>query len=193
MGSSIIKQAFTYARQSTDLSIGLDLISYGASVWWQGHNGMRCHHILKKLQLLLSPEDPPHILVLHVGGNDIGRISSVEFRHIILRLLLAVRTLIPQVMIVWSQILPRMAWRGEVCHKAVNKIRVRINSKVAAEVLKINGAYLRYPEFVKSNSSLFSADGVHLSDEGNNLFLDSLTRGLQYFLSSKERIFLLPN
>ena len=193
VGSSIIKQAFTYARQSTEVGISLGLGPYGASVWWQGQSGMRCHHLLQKLQLLLSIEDPPQILILHVGGNDINQVPSVVLRHRIVKLMHDIRKLIPQVMIVWSQILPRLAWRGEVTHKAVNKIRVRINSKVATEVLKINGAYLRYPELVETKAGLFCCDGTHLSDKGNQLFLDTMTKGLQLFLTSNERIFPLPN
>lgn len=187
MGSSIIKRAFTHARQATREGIHLDLARYGVNIWWQGKCGMKWHQVLPTIKFLLTIEEPPHILVIHCGGNDIG--ANPRLRADIKQVLGKIRSLLPETMIVWSQILPRLHWRGEISHKAVDNIRKRVNSSVATYLLQAGwGAYIKYPEIAESNPDLF-VDGVHLSDWGNTFFLHSLQQGLQCFLSSDIRVY----
>ncbi len=179
----MIKRAFTYARQSTYDGPQLDLKRYGASVWWQGKGGLGIRQLVGFIKLLLSVEESPDIIVVHCGGNDIGSIPALQLRILIIDTLDLIKQLIPGVLLVWSQILPRLEWRGEVCHKALNKVRERVNNKVATDVIAKGGRYIRYPE-LDQNISLF-VDKVHLSDMGNNFFLHSLQAGLQQFLSTE--------
>jgi len=182
VGSSIIKRAFTYARQSTYDGPKLDMQRQGAEIRWQGKGGLRTKQLSSFVHLLLSVEDPPDIMVIHCGGNDIGSTPALKLRADILRELDEVRSLVPGVLIVWSQILPRFEWRGEKSHSALNNVRERVNNKVATEVINNGGRYIKYPEIREEDH--FFVDKVHLSDMGNNLFLHRIQEALQCFLTS---------
>ncbi|KAJ8317540.1 hypothetical protein KUTeg_005444 [Tegillarca granosa] len=164
VGSSIISHAMTRAIKST-FKKNLQLETNNLSVLWQGKPGMRWEQVFNKIKHLITFIDPPEFLLLHCGGNDIG--SSLKSTRLI-----------------WSQILPRLEWRNEVNHRALNKVRVRVNRKIANFVLKNNGFYIKYPELIESNTGCFSKDNVHLSDLGNDLFLFRIQQALQTFLTT---------
>lgn len=147
--------------------------------------GMRSHQLIRKVRTLLKYEEAPYMLVIHCGGNDIGQIlKSVELRATIKRILDKLVVLLPNTILVWSQILPRLHWRGEIDHQALEKVRVRINSHIATYLTKIGGKYIRYPELDIEDPTLYK-DAVHLNHLGKDLFINRLQQGLQSFLEDK--------
>lgn len=105
---------------------------------------MRSHQLIRKVRTLFKYEEAPYMLVIHYGGNDIGKIlKSVELRATIKRILDKLVVLLPNTILVWSQILPRLHWRGEINHQALEKVRVRIKSHIATYLTKIGGKYIR--------------------------------------------------
>ncbi|KAJ8304808.1 hypothetical protein KUTeg_018391 [Tegillarca granosa] len=96
--------------------------------------------------------------------------------------------MLPNTKLIWSQILPRLKWRNERNHKAVNKSRVRINSYIAKFMISNGGLYIRYPEIVQSNVGMFYNDKVHLSQLGNDIFLYRLQQALQVFITSDSKV-----
>ncbi|XP_065944776.1 uncharacterized protein [Magallana gigas] len=182
VGSSIIWQAFSHARLNGGSN--LDFSPMEANIWWQGKGGMRWRHLLPKIRQMLRYEDPPHFLVLHCGGNDIGQIKSSELREKMEQSLDALSPLLPRTKIIWSQILPRLKWRNARDNNALNKTRVRVNSFVATKLLAHQGGYIRYQKITPSDKSLFKGDGVHLPEKGNEIFLKTLTKAFKRFISS---------
>lgn len=71
-GSSIVKHAFTEARQKTG-GINLGLERLRAHIWWQEKGEMLASQLPRQIRIMLQFEDPPSYLVVHVGGNDIGK------------------------------------------------------------------------------------------------------------------------
>lgn len=182
VGSSIVKHAFARARKSFEGS-QLDVQRFGASLWWQGKSSLRWCLVCGYVRMLLQFEDPPDLLVLHVGGNDLGQVPLGDLRFNILLFLEDLRSLLPHTKFVYSQILPRLHWRYEYNHSAMEKARRRLNSFVASNIIRNNGCYIKYPE-ITENVGLFHSDGTHLSDFGNDMFNFRLQQGLQTFLSS---------
>ncbi|XP_052674467.1 uncharacterized protein LOC128156393 isoform X2 [Crassostrea angulata] len=182
VGSSIIWQAFSHARLNGGSN--LDFSPMEANIWWQGKGGMRWRHLLPKIRQMLRYEDPPHFLVLHCGGNDIGQIKSSELREKMEQSLDALSPLLPRTKIIWSQILPRLKWRNARDNNALNKTRVRVNSFVATKLLAHQGGYIRYQKITPSDKSLFKGDGVHLTEKGNEIFLKTLKKAFKRFISS---------
>lgn len=116
---------------------------HNASVLWQGMGGMRSHQLIRKVRTLLKYEEAPYMLVIHCGGNDIDQIlKSVELRATIKKILDKLVVLLPKAILAWSQILPRLHWRGEIDHQALEKVRVRtcINSHITTYLAKIGGS-----------------------------------------------------
>lgn len=139
------------------------------------------------LKLLLPIVEPPALLVIHCGGNDVAQVNSCELRHRMIKAIDEIQDMFPNTRLVWSAILPRVNWRGEQSHSTVKQIPVRINSQIGSYIVRRGGCYIRYPEITDKNQAMFS-DGVHLSQLGSNLFLYRLQQALQAFLTSAERV-----
>jgi hypothetical protein len=74
--------------------------------------------------------------------------------------------------IVWSQILPRLFYRGKRSHFKLNKERRRFNTTLQSFCKTIDGAYIRHQDIVETQP-LFR-DMVHLSEFGNEIFTNDL-------------------
>lgn len=78
---------------------------------------MRWKQVCPKVRSLLKVEDPPHYLLVHYGGNDVGQEDKcVVLRKNIKKGLDKLQNLLPNTTLIWSQVLPRLQWRGEVDH-----------------------------------------------------------------------------
>ena len=61
--------------------------------------------------------------------------------------------------------------------------RIRINSAIASFVLENGGHYIKYPDILH-NSTFLKEDDVHLTDLGNDIFLNNLQGALEMFICS---------
>lgn len=96
---------------------------------------------------LLKYEEVPYMSVIYSGGNDIGQIlESVTLRVTIKSILDKLDVLLPNTILVWSQFLPRLCWRGEIDHHTLEKVRVCINSHIPTYLTNMGRKYIRYPE-----------------------------------------------
>lgn len=181
VGSSIIKNAFLEARQSPG-GVNLGLERLGVSIWWQGRGGLVLNRVRSHIRTMLNLEDLPHIIIVHVGGNDIGQTQVGILRNQLKNLFSWLADLIPGALLVWSQILPRRTWRYSDNNDALDKARCRINSSVGSFVTKSGGGYIRYPD-IKANNRFLKVDGVHLTPLGNNILLNTIQGALEVFLS----------
>ncbi len=150
---------------------------------------MRWAQMIDKLKLLLEVVDPPTILILHCGGNDIMYKSPRAFREKIVNDIAVIVNLLPTTTIVWSQILPRYEWKLNK-RLDVEKNRKRLNSYVAKQVLDVfHGAYFKYPEIVINQKKMFLDDNVHLSPLGTDIFLNVLSGGIEFLLHGAGSVF----
>lgn len=170
VGSSIIKQAFTVARRSYD-GANLGLKRHNYRVWWQGKGGMVLEELLPRMSFLLKIETAPDILVIHCGGNNIGKSKLHTLRRKIREALLTIHEMLPSTHMVWSQILPRSEWKYSRNCKALNHAATRVNNFAANLCVQLGGSYLKYPEISWDTPEMFAVDGVHMSSMGNNILL----------------------
>lgn len=131
-----------------------------------------------KLKSLKSVGDMPDIILLHCGGNDLGRLSLVRIRRLLNDIIKFIN-LNFRCKIVWSQLLPRATWRYSDNHSAMESNRKRVNSYAAKRIIMSNGFYIRHPDLEKVTPSLYKEDCVHLSFHGNCLFLERLSLALE--------------
>ena len=129
-GSTIVKHAFTEARQRPGgINLGLERLQ--AHIWWQGKSGMLASQLPKQIRIMLQFEDPPSYLVVHVGGNDIGKENIGYLRNNLKLFLRTIQRKLPNTIIVWSHILPRRSYRFFTNNKAMEKCRYRLNNSIA--------------------------------------------------------------
>lgn len=184
VGSSIIKRAFCYGRSQGHNGSQLGLETE-VDILWQGRSGLKWQQLVPMLKHLLTIGETPNFLIIHCGGNSIGLSSTYE---LIFRMKEDVNRIIkmfPRTVIIWSQILPRLSWRGHIEHYAMEKARRRVNNGVASYILGLGGKYLRYPDITDKDCSFYLSDGVHLSDLGNKLFINTIKQGLMHFTSGR--------
>ena len=105
-------------------------------LWWQGYSGMGIQEVRQKIRTLLLVRNCPNYLVLHCGGNDIGKIKSRQICNFIKAVVSFIQSAMPGTKLVWSQLLPRLSWRYSKNIKAMDKARKRINSFAASLILK---------------------------------------------------------
>lgn len=79
VGSSLIKRAEQYASISSEF--GTDLLLPGVSVLWKGVSGLSFDSVTDIICDLRSKYPHPRFLVIHTGGNDIGKDDNPLFRQ----------------------------------------------------------------------------------------------------------------
>lgn len=185
VGSSIIKNAFIEARNRPG-GINLGLNRLGVSVWWQGLSGMSVYRLKQQIRTMMRLEDAPHFLILHIAGNDIGSRKIGYLRNDLKSILRWVTRVLPNTIIIWSQVLPRITWRYSSNLSAMEKCRYRINNTIASYILNNGGCYVRYPD-IRANHTFLTADGVHLTEIGNSVFLNTLQGAIEHFMTYPNR------
>lgn len=174
VGSSIVKRAFIFARQSVEgASLGLQ-----ADCWWQGYSGLRLTRTEAKLRTLLQVKEPPSYLMLHVGGNDLGVKPIKELKTILDNIIKFAVSNMPGVILIWSEILPRDWGEGKTGLEAARK---RLNTYAAKQFKSQGGFYLRHKN-MPFGYDLYAQDGVHLTSLGNRKLLGNLKLGISHFL-----------
>ncbi|KAL4239302.1 hypothetical protein ACF0H5_000119 [Mactra antiquata] len=175
IGSSIVKQAFIFARNN---EIGIDLGLKDRTVWWQGYSGLSLLSLQNKIQTLFKVGETPSCIILHCGGNDIGKTSLYRIRTLISLIFEKIINLLPNVTIIWSEILPRQNWRYSNNNKSMERCRKRINSYAGKLAITKNGRYLRHSFMCINISKFLKTDGVHLNDNGNKLLLQQFKKAV---------------
>lgn len=130
---------------------------------------------------MLRYEDPPNKLVIHIGGNDIGKVRLGYLQYQLKELFVWLSQLMPETALIWSNILPRLQWRYSNNNVKMEKSRRRLNSTIATHMIKKGGCCIRYPD-IQANAQFLDDDGVHLSKLGNSIMLNTLQGALETFV-----------
>lgn len=81
--------------------------------------------------------------------------------------------------LVWSEIIPRVVWSGARNHAAIERARRLINSRVSRWVRSAGGVVVRHRQLEGDNRQLISDDNVHPNDIGLDIFLSGLQDGIE--------------
>ena len=156
---------------------------YFTLVWKEGNEMGELMPIIDKN---LRSYPAPNIVVIQLGSNDLGILKGKELIELIKLDVLRLRTLLPNVILVWSEILPRRYWHVANNQVAVENSRKRVNT--AAKAIFLNeiqkGFIIRHPNIRMTENVLYRYDGVHLSDAGNNVYLNNIQGGLELCFSN---------
>ncbi|XP_048769305.2 uncharacterized protein LOC125675594 isoform X1 [Ostrea edulis] len=186
-GSSIIKRAHVESLHRP-VGTNLNLERIKVSLWWQGYGGLELIKAVNKIKTLRQVGPSPTALLIHCGGNDLGKTSVRKIRLAINQLVHYLRQEFCSAHIIWSLILPRIAWRYTQNTKAMEKARKRINSFIQSRVCEVGGSIIHYPD-ISDHPQFFQSDGVHLSQLGNQIFLNTLQGGLESIMKFKAQVY----
>lgn len=145
---------------------------------WLGRRGLQWSGLLHLLfHEFVGP--PPKVLVIHLGGNDLGLVKGKALilqAHADFQL---IRERWPGTLIVWSAMVPRRVWRGALNPLAIDKARRKANRELQRILESGIGVFLPHPSINAGQSELYRHDGVHLSERGMDIFLEDLRHGLR--------------
>ena len=82
------------------------------------------------------------------------------------------------------QILIRRYWHSAQDGRALEKSRKRLNLLVRNFIQTIGGCVIRHSNIRASEKSLYRFDGTHLSNTGNEVYLNNIQGAIELFLSN---------
>ncbi|XP_061440306.1 uncharacterized protein LOC133364152 isoform X2 [Rhineura floridana] len=170
---------FWAARRAVKSSMGLQLgLSRWATVQWLGRRGMRWEGLLPALFQQGLVRTILQVLVIHLSGNDLGLVKGKALSVQACKDMQAIRQHWPWVRLLWSDLLPRRVWRDVWDPVGIDRARKKVNRQIRLALLGHGGLVIPHPQIQPQKGELYRADGVHLSDAGNDLFLGDLQRCL---------------
>ena len=119
-------------------------------------------------------------ITLHIGGNDIVPLGCKGWRHAFAELVLYIRARLPRTRVIWSDMIPRLCWRGARSAVAIEHARRTLQVAARSIVYAEQGAAIRHPQIQAALH--LGADGVHLNDEGYTIFLKNIEDWVQSHL-----------
>lgn len=132
----------------------------------------------------------PDFLVIQAGSNDLGVLKTKELIENIKLDIMRIVLLFPDIKIVWSDALPRRYWHFADNHDAVETSRKRLNMALRKYVKELaNGHTISHPNIKESERALYRFDGVHLSDVGNDIYLNNIQAAFELFLEDGAKSF----
>ncbi|XP_077781463.1 uncharacterized protein LOC144327170 [Podarcis muralis] len=176
-GHSIVHWARVRSA-SCDLTPNLGLPSW-VRVSWFSRRGMRWEELMSLLKERVSVFGPPNILIIQLGENDLANRKSVDLLWNMKKDLDELAALCPGTTLFWSSLLKRMVWRGAHDIMAIEKSRKLLNRVIAR---KVNGLVISHDSIRIGDQTLFRDDGVHLSDRGNDIWLDNIVSSIKDWL-----------
>ncbi|XP_040183677.1 uncharacterized protein LOC120916805 [Rana temporaria] len=161
----------------------LGIPTQDAKVRWIGFPGMMWGRVLPEVLKFTRLDRAPDILLLHVGGNDMGSRSMHQLIRDIKCDFLRLRSLFPGMVIIWSEMVGRSNWRWAWSVDKVNKARVKVNKEVGRFVVRNGGLVVRHRELEEETWRFLRSDGVHLNPIGIDLWALGLEEGVRRALS----------
>ncbi|CAJ0966975.1 unnamed protein product [Ranitomeya imitator] len=150
-----------------------------ATLRWIGKRGMTWSQFLPDFHRFVRWDQVPQILVIHLGGNDLGKrpcrklIKDIKFD--VLRLW----AMFPKVLVVWSDIVPRKVWRGARSPEGVNRARIKVNKAVSRFMARNGAVVVRHINLESGTGGYWRLDGVHLNAVGTDMWCLAIQKGIE--------------
>ncbi|XP_053374622.1 uncharacterized protein LOC123531513 isoform X3 [Mercenaria mercenaria] len=154
------------------------------TIGWWGIRDMSWDDFQNSVKGLLPLTKSPDIIFIHLGGNDMISKTQIQIGKIIKQDILYLHETMPDSKIIWMDILQRLSWdvtsdnRIEYKRRRVNRWgRQHVKLCAHSDVLSID-MNVKRPE-------LFLEDGIHLSELGQELYLDAVQNCISKNISSE--------
>lgn len=179
VGSSVLCQAARYVAQGP---VGLGLMLNQAELIWHGHDNLKWSEFGHLLCQLIVTSAPPDVLLVHMDAFELATSSFQVLAQQAVDSLLDFDRRNPNCRIIWSETLPCFAYPGSIAQMTMEQVRINYNVMCSKLVLSLGGQVIKHTDIKPETPALFDRDKMHLSDLGNNIFLNNLRRGLAYLL-----------
>ena len=156
---------------------------------WEGIGGAGIQRTRQAFLQLLARRPEPACVLVHSGSNDLAEMSAGALRHRIVELLALMKAALPRATIIWSDMLPRVQYRGATSSKKVCIAGSMVNRYVRNFAVKNGMRVVKHRAIRRDLAGMYMRDGVHLSDLGNAEFLREIWGAIEAFANSDMRIY----
>ncbi|KAM4020120.1 uncharacterized protein ACNLHF_000668 isoform 1-T1 [Anomaloglossus baeobatrachus] len=139
------------------------------NIYWFGSSGMKWAQLVDELKRKVCSAPLPDLIIIHLGGNDIGKVKTLEFISQMQRDITFIKKLFPNTSLVFSEIIPRLLWNSDG-FLFFEKIRKRVNRTMEKFCRATGDFSFRHTDLEGFLFGLYRSDGVHLSDIGVDIF-----------------------
>lgn len=153
------------------------------NIRWFGKGGMMWAELLKRVEDNMSSLPPPCLLIIQLGSNDLGIGNSFELIEDMKRDLLRIMLLLPDTKIMWSDILMRRYWHVARKGSKIELVRKRVNHEIAKFLTNDKHFVVHHPNIRARETALYRFDGTHLTNVGNDIYLNNIQGALDAILN----------
>ncbi|XP_008105807.1 tumor susceptibility gene 101 protein isoform X1 [Anolis carolinensis] len=150
-----------------------------AKLHWLGKSGMTWDQLIPTLLHSRRRLTDPDVLVIHLGGNDLGTDRNMDIINQMKKDLGHLKQIFKNSILVWSNIVPRKVWNQEIHHEVMEKSRRQVNQAIGHFIERIGGIVIRHDTLVPGSPGLFHLNGVLLSESGTDIFILDLLNALE--------------
>ncbi|ETE69612.1 Tumor susceptibility protein, partial [Ophiophagus hannah] len=171
----------TVEKRALERSFGpqLGIRLEDAKLHWLGKSGMVWDQLVPILLHTRRRLTDPDILVIHLGGNDLGTASNLDVINRMKKDFGLLKQIFKNTILVWSNIIPRKVWNQEIPHKVMERSRKILNEEMGYFMQYIGGTVIQHDLLVPESPGLFHLDGVLLSQSGTDIFNLDLQSALE--------------
>ncbi|XP_077437965.1 uncharacterized protein LOC144061409 isoform X2 [Vanacampus margaritifer] len=128
-GHSLVHWAESRAS-SAEVGAQLGMDPHKVTLRWKGVQGMIWPQLLPLLHQLRAAWPQPHVIIMHLGGNDLNTETPSDLLASVRRDVTSMRAAFPHCVLVWSHILPRRVWRHSADAHEVDLVRSTVNRRI---------------------------------------------------------------
>ena len=170
VGDSYIRRGEQRALETIGNNLGVDAAPY---IHWFGWGGLRWRSLIPFINQALQGRASPDVLLVHCGGNDLCDISGVKLASAMKEDLHQLHLRYPNMKILFSALTQRCRWKAGANPGKIGKGRRFVNSVMATYVQSLGGTFVDHPHIRFDTPGLFLYGQVHLTNRGNDIFLNS--------------------
>ncbi|OCT88145.1 hypothetical protein XELAEV_18016778mg [Xenopus laevis] len=156
-------------------------------IHWLGIRGAVWNDLWQLFSLMLHKWGTPDIVIIHLGGNDIGKTKIWDLTRQMKKDLAVLHFNLPQAIIIWSEMVSRLPWLQQPNLKALERCKKKLNFRICKFMKSLNLLTYRHEELELGGDGLRRRDGIHLSDIGNDIFNVGLQNAIEKFSSRKNQ------
>ncbi|XP_068090389.1 uncharacterized protein [Hyperolius riggenbachi] len=147
-------------------------------VLWQGIRGMKWAGLCSLVYSKLHSCPVPDVLVIHLGGNDLGKTNTLALLHRMRSDIFELSGQLPNTKIIYSEMVARPVWSHPDL-RFMNSIRKRVNRAMAKTLPLVGGLSIRHRELEGGEFGLFRRDLVHLSGIGLDILNSNIHSAIE--------------
>ena len=162
------------SRRAGDMRVRWRLLT-ATTTHWHGRRGMVWSQLRAKCETLARADSHPRCLIIHLGSNDLASTPLKHLIYMIQKDIKAYAIMFTETCLVWSDVLPRAAYRGARSNTKVEKARKSLNNAMKQYMPQFKGKVIHHHNIQWDTHHLYRRDGVHLNNIGNDVLVANIT------------------